>query len=169
MKKIILGLTTFLFLSVFATAQSLVTPVFVYKDGDAGTVRLQWKQQGYYDRRKCQPDHRMDHVPDPGSGHVRDHKGHACLVHQSALCAGNFESICTDAPINMPENNVLLNYIVFNSSGSPDATISLGTADIEKVVLIDITSLLKTGTFNGIALTSDDGLKRCLQRKGRRC
>ena len=85
-------------------------------------------------------------------------KAVVALYVSSLNSPGTLKAFGLTSPITMPENNVLLNNIAYNNAGSPDATISMGTADVEKVVQLDITTLLKAGGFNGIVLTSDDGL-----------
>lgn len=159
MNKIARGLMVLFFLFVFANAQSLVTPVFVYKDGDAGL-------SGYSGSNK---DILVDGSASQITGWITFQtqgiditgitKAVLALYVHTVGAPGTLKAYGLTSPISSPENNVPIGKIVFNSTGSPDATISLGTSSIEKVVQLDVTALVKAGGFNGVALVSDDGLK----------
>ena len=154
-----------LFLAELVTAQSLVTPVFVYKDGDAG-------MNGYTGSRKdIAVDGSASQIigwitfQTQGIDMTRITKAVLALYVQALNAPGTLKVYGLTSPINMPENNVLFGNIVYASAGLPDAILSMGTSDIEKAVQLDITSLLKAGGFYGVALTSDDGLNAAFSSK----
>ena len=154
-----------LFLTELATAQSLVTPVFVYKDGDASMT-------GYTGSRKdIAVDGSASQIigwitfQTQGIDMARITTAVLALYVQALNAPGTLNVYGLTSPITMPENNVLFGNIVYNSAGLPDAILSMGTSDIEKVVQLDITSLLKAGGFYGVALSSDDGLNAAFSSK----
>jgi hypothetical protein len=158
MKIILKAIFAILFLEALVYAQSLVTPVFVYKDGYAGMTGYSGSSKTIIVDGSANQINGWITFQTQGIDMTRITKAVLALYVGSLNSPGALKAFALTSPVNIPENNVLLSNLVYNSAGSPAATISLGTSDIEKVVQLDITSVLKPGNFNGIALTSDDGL-----------
>jgi hypothetical protein len=151
--------------AAFASAMSLVTPVFVHKDGDAG---LSGHSGGAKDIAvDGSADFVVGWITFQTTGVEMDTTAKAvvALSIKALTAPGTLKVFGLAKPITMPENNVLLSDIAYTSSTTPSASVSLGSADIEKVIRIDITELCKSGGFNGIALASDDGLKVAFSSK----
>lgn len=158
MKIISKAIFAILFLESLVSAQSLVTPVFVYKDGYAGMTGYSGSSKNIIVDGSANQISGWITFQTQGIDITRITKAVLALYVGSLNSPGTLKAFALTSPVNMPENNVLLSNLVYNSAGSPVATVSLGTSDIEKVVQLDITSVLNSGFFNGIALTSDDGL-----------
>jgi Collagen triple helix repeat (20 copies) len=158
MKKISVSVVLVLCLSAFVLAQSLVTPVFVYKDGDAGLSGFSGSSKDIVVDGSANQITGWITFQTQGVDMSKITKAVVALYVSALTSPGTLKAFALTSPIDMPENNVLLGNIIYNNAGLPDATISMGTSDIEKVVQLDVTTLLKAGNFNGIALTSDDGL-----------
>ena len=154
-----------LLLSVLVASQSLVTPVFVYKDGYAGMTGYSGSSKNIIVDGSANQITGWITFQTQGIDMTMITKAALALYVEALNAPGTLKAFALTSPINMPENNVPLNSIIYNSSGIPDATTSMGTSDIEKVIQLDITALLKAGGFNGIALTSDDGLNVAFSSK----
>ncbi|MGB7566218.1 MAG: hypothetical protein WBM07_00040 [Chitinivibrionales bacterium] len=165
MKKISKTIFVALLLSALVAAQSLVTPVFVYKDGYAGMTGYSGSSKSITVDGSANQITGWITFQTQGIDMANITKATLAIYIEALNAPGTLKTFALTSPINMPENNVPLNSIIYNSSGVPDATISLGTSDIEKVVQLDITTVLKAGGFNGIALTSDDGLNMTFSAK----
>jgi hypothetical protein len=165
LKKLLFSACIVLNSVIFASAQTVVTPVFVHKDGDASMT-------GYSGSLK---DIGIDGSANQVIGWMtfqtqgvdmsKVTKAVVALYVKSLTAPGHLNVFRLSSPITQPENNVLFSSIQFDMYGTPDASISLSTADVEKVVQLDITNLVKTGTFNGLALASDDGLVATVSSK----
>jgi len=146
-------------LGVCATAvlsQNIATPVFVLKDGDASAASYTGTDKSIYvDGGALQT---VGWVTFQTQGVDVSKIASAKLVlYVNALSSpGTLQALLLTADITAPENNVRLSDI--QTQTTPAATQVLGTADVEKVVQLDLTAALKSGTFKGVALSSDDGL-----------
>ncbi|NLP04206.1 MAG: hypothetical protein GX089_17055 [Fibrobacter sp.] len=79
---------------------------------------------------------------------------------------GALENYPLKSAITAPENNVPLASIKTGDTAA--AVVALSTTDVEKMVQVDLTKHLKSGTFHGVALMSDDGLEASFDsREGR--
>lgn len=145
-------------LSLAATlyGQSIVTPVFVHKDGEAAA-------DGYAGLEK-------EIVVDGGSEQVVgwitfQTEGVDLSEVASATLAlylkaldnpGTLDVYPLTSPVTSPENSLALGSLPLGTTAI--ASVTLGTADVEKVVHCDIVSALTENPFYGIALVSEDGL-----------
>jgi Collagen triple helix repeat (20 copies) len=165
MKKISMSMVLALSLIALPMAQSLVTPVFVYKDGDAGLSGYSGSSKDIVVDGSANQITGWITFQTQGVDMTKITKAVLGLYVRALSAPGTLKAYALASPIDMPENNVLTGNIVFNGSGAPDATIFMGTSDVEKVIQLDITSLLKNGGFNGVALVSDDGLNVAFSAK----
>jgi hypothetical protein len=164
MRKLILSLGIMLNVALFTFAQTVVTPVFVHKDGDASMTGFSGSLKDLgIDGGANQVVGWMT-FQTQGIDMSKVTKAVVALYVKSLTAPGHLGVYGLTSPITQPENNVLFGNIAYNSA-SADASVSLGTSDVEKVVQLDITTLLKSGTFNGLALASDDGLVATVSSK----
>lgn len=159
----IAGLLIGLLFTAATLAQSIVTPVFVHKDGDASAT-------GYTGSDK-------DIVVDGGSQQtvgwimfqtqgidVTKIASAKLVLYVNALTSpGTLQVRLLTADITAPENNVRLTGI--SADVAIAASQALGTTDVEKVIQIDLTAAVKSGTFKGVALMSNDGLATSFDSK----
>ncbi|MBD3239148.1 MAG: hypothetical protein GF331_01075, partial [Chitinivibrionales bacterium] len=69
---------------------------------------------------------------------------------------GTLDVYPLSAAVTAPENSLPLGSLSRGTTAI--ASVALGTADVEKVVQLDIASAVTGGSFHGVALVSDDGL-----------
>ena len=165
MKKISKTTLVALLLSALVAAQSLVTPVFVYKDGYAGMTGYSGNSKSITVDGSANQITGWITFQTQGIDMTNITKAVLAIYVEALNAPGTLKAFALASPINMPENNVPLNSIIYNSSGIPDAAMFMGTSDIEQVVQLDITAVLKAGGLNGFALTSDDGLNMTFSAK----
>jgi hypothetical protein len=150
------GILIGLLLSVFTFGQSIVTPVFIYKDGDASATGRNGSQKEIYVDGGSQQNVGWLTFQTSGRDFSTIASARLLLYVKSVDNPGTVNAYLLTSDITAPENNVSLPMIAMGST--PIATLWLGSADIEKMIQLDVTASLKTGTFKGIALSSDDGL-----------
>jgi hypothetical protein len=146
-------------LGLFATAafgQNIATPVFVLKDGDATAA-------GYTgtDKSLCVDGNAQQSVgwitfQTQGIDVSKIASAKLVLYVNALTSPGTLQVQLLTADITAPENNVRLADIPAQTMAI--ASQFLGTGDIEKAVQLDLTAAVKSGTFKGVALASDDGL-----------
>ena len=146
-------------LGLFATAafgQNIATPVFVLKDGDATAA-------GYTgtDKSLCVDGNAQQSVgwitfQTQGIDVSKIASAKLVLYVNALTSPGTLQVQLLTADITAPENNVRLADIPAQTMAT--ASQFLGTGDIEKAVQLDLTAAMKSGTFKGVALASDDGL-----------
>ncbi len=89
------------------------------------------------------------------------------LVFQlkSLTTPGSFSVKLLKTAVNFPENNVRLSDLAWDTASA--AQVALSSADVEKVIKVDLTDALSklTGTFFGIVLVSEDGLSATISSK----
>jgi hypothetical protein len=159
----IVSIVTGLLLAVSTYGQSIVTPMFVYKDGEASA-------SGYAGSEK-------DILIDGGVQRVVGWvtfltegvdvssvvSAKLALYVHSLVTPGTLDVYALMAPVNVPENSVSLS--VLKLSPAKLASIMIGANDAEKIVLLEIGAAVKSGAFYGVALKSDDGLDASFDSK----
>lgn len=70
---------------------------------------------------------------------------------------GTCDVYALTAPVTAPENAVSLPLL--QTETDPLASVALASGAIESVVRIDVSELVRSGTFHGVVLRSDDGLR----------
>ncbi|MBD3241296.1 MAG: hypothetical protein GF331_11970 [Chitinivibrionales bacterium] len=70
---------------------------------------------------------------------------------------GTCDVYALTAPVTAPEHAVSLSLL--QTEADPVASVALASAAIEQVVRIDVSELVRSGTFYGVVLRSDDGLR----------
>ncbi len=148
--------TTALLLALTAYGQSIVTPLFVHKDGEASPT-------GYAGSHKeILVDGSVQQVTGWMTFQTRAIDVSAVGSANLALCVHSLETPGTldiyalTSDIDAPENNLPLTSLPM--AETPVASVALGSGDVERVLRIDITGLMSPGPFYGVALVSDDGL-----------
>lgn len=157
------ALTAALFMAAMVYGQSIVTPIFVHKDGEASA-------SGYAGSNK---DLLVDGAAEQVVGWVT-FQTEGIDVSQIASATLTLYVKSLDSPgtlgvyhlnsaVTAPESSLPLSSL--DIAETPVATVSLGTTEVEKVVRLDITALVTAGTFHGVALASDDGLSATFDAK----
>jgi hypothetical protein len=146
-------------------AQTLVTPLFVHKDGDAGLHE-------YAGTGK-------ELIVDGGSDQVvawitfqtagvdlSEVAGATLALYVAGLeSPGTLKLYGLSSAVELPENNVLTADLAYDEA-TVVASVTLGSDDMEKVVQLDIGSLVAgASSFHGVVLGSDDGLHVTLGAK----
>jgi hypothetical protein len=156
MKRLLIAFLIFgaILSSVFA--QSIVTPVFVHKDGDAAAAGYSGTEKDIYVDGGAQQSVGWVTFQTQGIDMSKIASAKLLLYVKALSSPGTLQVRLLTSDITAPEKSVALASIP--SSATVTASLSLGTADIEKMAQIDLTAAVKSGTFWGVALTSDDGV-----------
>lgn len=163
MKKIIDIILITLTVLCVISANTIVTPVFPHKDGEASATEYAGSEK--------------DIIVDGGVNFIKGwiiyqtedivftniNSAKLSLFVKDLKQPGTLNVYRLTAPITKLEGHVLLTDIQY--AALPSASIYLGTDYIEKLVHINITSMIDTGIFYGIAIASEDGLKASFDSK----
>jgi uncharacterized protein (TIGR02145 family) len=160
--RFITVLTGFL-LAATVHGQSIVTPVFVLKDGEASATGFAGSEKELYIDGGAQQSTGWITFQAAGTDVSKIASAKLTLFVKQVQSPGTLGIYPLTAAINAPENNVPLASIPVGATAA--ATVSLGTADVEKMAQVDLTSLVKGGSFHGVALLSDDGLRASFDAK----
>jgi type VI secretion system secreted protein VgrG len=139
-----------------AVPQDIATPVFVLKDGDATAAGFSGTDKEIHIDGGAQQSVGWITFQTQGIDVSKIASARLLLYVKSLNAPGTLQARLLTAGITAPENNVKQGDIP--ASTAITVTQSLGTADIENITQIDLTAAVKSGTFYGVALTSDDGL-----------
>jgi uncharacterized protein (TIGR02145 family) len=151
-----------IFISVFGLfasaviAQNIATPVFVLKDGDATAAGYSGTDKSIMVNGGSQQSVGWITFQTQGIDVSKIASAKLVLYVNAMTSPGTLQAQLLNADITAPENNVRLADILAQTTAI--ATQTMGTADVEKVVQLDLTTAIKSGTFKGVALVSDDGL-----------
>ncbi len=158
--KSLAGVLLFVFIAV---SQSIVTPVFPLKDGDASATAYSGSQK----------DLRIDGGAVQSMGWIsfqmngvdvsKITSAKLALYVSTLTSPGTVDVYTLTSAIAAPENNVSLSMLQLNPTAAASAT--LGTSNVENMVLFDITAAAKAGNFYGIGLVSNDGAKVAFNSK----
>jgi uncharacterized protein (TIGR02145 family) len=159
-RGIIFGL---LFLAAAVTAQNITTPLFVFKDGDATAAIYSGTDKVMYVDGGAQQSVGWITFQTQGIDVSKIASAKLVLFVNALTSPGTLQVRLLTADITAPENNVRLTGIPVDAATASSQV--LGTADVEKVIQIDLTTAVKSGTFKGVALTSDDGLAASFDSK----
>jgi uncharacterized protein (TIGR02145 family) len=159
----ITGLLIWLLFSASIFAQSIVTPVFVLKDGDASVAGYTGSDKGIVIDGSSQQSVGWITFQTQGIDFSKIASVKLTLYIKSITAPGTLQVRLLTADIKAPENTVRLTSIP--AAVAVTANQALGTADVENALQIDLTSAVKAGSFFGVALTSDDGLRAVLDSK----
>lgn len=144
-------------------AQSVLTPVLVHKDGEASATGHTGSER--------------DLLVDGGSGRVVSWitfqtqnvdfthvtKATLALYIRSVESPGTLEVYALTAAPPAPENSVSLSSLALGTT--PVVAVAIGSADIEKVIHLDITALACDTSFHGVAFESNRGLRASFDSK----
>lgn len=158
---------TTILLSVFLAAtlygQSIVTPVFVHKDGEASA-------SGYVGSKKeILVSGGMDQVvgwftfQTGGLDVSQIASARLTLYVKSLDSPGTLDIYPLSTEVTAPENIIALSSLTVETTSI--ASVALGNNDVEKIIQLDITSAVTGGSFYGVALASDDGLRAIFDAK----
>lgn len=157
-----IGLYAMLFaFSVFG--QSIVTPVFPHKDGEASASAYTGSQKDLLVDGGAAQTVGWASFQMTGIDTSKITAAKLALYVSSLASPGTVEAYALTSDISAPENNVPLSALHMGST--PLATAALGTGDVENVLLLDITSAVKSGNFHGVCLASSDGMKATFDSK----
>lgn len=147
-----------------AGAQTIVTPVSVHKDGEASATGYVGSASdvlvdGGGEQVTAWMTFQTDSIDMTGIT-----KGVLVLYVKDVESPGTVRVHALTAKPSSPETHMTLADI---ACGIPVDSVTLGTADIESVIELDLTAELSDGgkTFHGVALTSDDGLRAAFAAK----
>lgn len=156
---ILLSVCLCLMLSVTAFGQSIVTPVFVHKDGDASEK----KQSGMKDDILVDGGPRQKSsigwitFQTDGIDFSKVASAKLTLYVKEVESTGTLEVRPLTAAITLPEDKVPLSALPIGADVA--AAVNLSLSHNEKMLQVDLTSLLKAGPFYGVALSTRDSLK----------
>jgi hypothetical protein len=153
--KIILALLP-AFCFALSMAQSVSTPLFPHKDGEADISSMSGSQKDLEVSGGAKKVVSWITYFTGDADLANCKKALLTLYVNSLAIPGSFSVYGLTSAISAPENAVKFTDIKFG--GTPTATIPLTSADIEKVLQVDVTSLVKDPAFKGFALASNDGL-----------
>ena len=152
------SLLSILFAAAMAYGQSIVTPVFVHKDGEASSSGYTGSQKEILVDGGSQQVVGWITFQTAGVDFAKISSAKLILYVKDVKTPGTLGIYPLDAAITAPENNVPFSSIPVGGTAAATATVSLSTRDVEKMAQIDLTALVKAGAFHGVALVSDDGL-----------
>jgi Collagen triple helix repeat (20 copies). len=156
----------FVMCGLFASAafgQNIATPVFVLKDGDATAAGYSGTDKSLYVDGGAQQSVGWITFQTQGIDVSKIASAKLVLFVNVLTSPGTLDARLLTADITAPENNVQLTTIPVALTIT--ASQALGTANVEKAVQLDLTAAVKSGTFKGVALTSDDGLAASFDSK----
>ncbi len=149
------------FLSVLLLAstvygQSIVTPVFVHKDGEASASGYAGSEKDILVDGTAQESVGWIVFQTAGVDFSKVSSAKLTLYVKSVQTPGTLGIYPLTAEVTAPENNLPLASVPVGATAA--AAVSLGTADVGKMVQVDLTTIVKSGAFYGVALKSEDGL-----------
>ncbi|MBD3239661.1 MAG: hypothetical protein GF331_03680, partial [Chitinivibrionales bacterium] len=154
---------TVLLLAVTVFGQSVVTPVFVHRDGEASASGYSgWEKEILVDGGSQQVTGWIT-FQTAGVDFSQVASATLTLYAKEVQSPGTLEVYPLTGAVSAPENTVTLASLAVG--GMAAATVSLATADVEKMIQLDVISLVTSGTFHGVALVSNDGLQASFDAK----
>jgi uncharacterized protein (TIGR02145 family) len=153
-------------IGLFATAalsQNISTPVFVLKDGDASVSGYTGSDKEIVVDGSSQQNVGWITFQTQGIDFSKIGSAKLSLYVKSVKTPGTLQIRLLTSAITAPENNVKLFDIPADVAVTD--SIALGTADVEKMIQLDLTSSVKASTFNGVVLTSNNGLSAAFDSK----
>ena len=163
MKGIVYFLAIVGLLAQASFAQNISTPMFVLKDGDATASGYSGTDKEIYVDGGAQQSVGWIVFQTQGIDVSKIASAKLVLYMNTLTSPGTLQVRLLTAGITAPENNVPLATIP--ASPTATATQALGTANIGNTVQLDLTAAVKAGTFNGVALMSDDGFAATFDSK----
>jgi len=144
-------------------AQSVISPVFPYKDGSASYSEYNGSsKQIIIDGSIDQSVGWITFVTD-GIDFLDISSAKLMLYVRTLVTPGILKVNLLREPVSAPESNVSLSSL--NYYQDHIGSVYLGFSDVEKFIQFDITDSLRYGKFFGIVLHSDDGLIATLDAK----
>jgi alpha-tubulin suppressor-like RCC1 family protein len=144
-------------------SQNISTPVFVLKDGDASLTTYSGIDKTIYVDGSAQQSVGWITFQTLGVDVTKISSAMLVLYVNSLNSPGTLQVRILTADISAPENNVPLASI--RAQTTTTVTQALGTVNIGNVIQLDLTSAVKSGTFKGVELMSDDGLAASFDSK----
>ena len=159
----IAGLLIGLLFTAATFAQSIVTPVFVHQDGDASAIGYTGSDKEIVVDGGSQQNVGWITFQTQGIDFSKIGSAKLSLYVKSVTTPGTLQIRLLTSDITAPENNVKLSDIP--AAAAVTDSIALKTSDVEKMIQLDLTTVLKAGAFKGVALTSVDGLNAAFDSK----
>ncbi len=163
MKQWLTPLAVVGFLAQLVWAQNIVSPILVLKDGDASAAAFSGTDKEIVVDGGARLSVGWMVFQTEGVDRSKIASAKLVLYVKALANPGTLQVRALTASITAPENNVPLAAIPADSAVA--VSLTLGTGNIGSVVQIDITALAKTGSFQGVALTSEDGLTASFDAK----
>jgi hypothetical protein len=163
MKRFAIFLAVFGLFATTVFAQNIATPMFVLKDGDATAAGYSGTDKEIYIDGSAQQSVGWITFQTLGVDVTKIASAKLVLYVNALTNPGTLQVRLLTADITAPENSVRLTAIPADVAVT--ATQALGSANIEQVLQIDLTAAVKSGTFHGVALTSNDGLAASFDSK----
>lgn len=151
------ALTAFLLLAGMAAAQTLTTPLFPHKDGEADAALISGSNKDLEVSGGSKKVVSWIAYQTEGRDLAGISKAVLTLYVHSLAVPGTLNVHSLTGPILAPENNVKLADVKFDPAAAA-ATSALSSGDVEKVLNLDVTDIVKKPGFTGIALASTNGL-----------
>lgn len=144
-------------------AQSIITPVFVHKDGELSSSGYSGSQKEIYVDGGSEPVVGWISFQNQGVD-VSGISGATLNLYLRSLDKpGTLAIYALSEAVAVPENN--LKPVVFKHESVVLDSIALSTTDVEKVVQLTLTDALRGGSFYGVALVSTNGLAATFDSK----
>ncbi|MBD3242518.1 MAG: hypothetical protein GF331_18155 [Chitinivibrionales bacterium] len=157
---------TLLCVAMIATwlgAQTVVTPMKVHRDGEASATGYSgWEKEIMVDGGAVQ-------VAGWATFQTNGYDLSGVTTARLALylktldVPGTVDIYAMTATPANPENAVPIGDLSYGTS--PLASVSLTSADVEKIIFVDVTAAVSGGTFPGVVLMSDDGAAAAFDAK----
>jgi hypothetical protein len=152
----ILNSLIILFLITSVYGQNIVTPVFVYKDGEASATGYSGSEKDILIDGNANPIVGWIKFQTSGIDFSQAVSVKLSLFVKSVRSPGTLNIYPLSADITAPESNVNLSSVKTGTTAV--ASLSIGTSLTEKMIQVDVTSIVKSTSFYGVVLRSDDGL-----------
>ncbi|MDQ3003330.1 MAG: hypothetical protein M3Y08_18980, partial [Fibrobacterota bacterium] len=138
-------------------AQTLTAPMAVFKDGQATSTAQSGTAATLAVNGSATPSVAWTTFQTAGIDRATVIKAVLALNVRGVTTAGTLRVHALTAAVTAPEASVPLASIPYNPA-VVIASAPLAAADVGKVIQLDITAAVKSGTFNGVALSSNTGL-----------
>ena len=164
MKKMHLFSLGIVFMASALLAQTISTPVFTLKDGDASSFGNAGLDQEIFVSGAGQQAVGWIVFQTSNIDRTGATKALLTLYVKSISSPGTLKVYALKDSIAAMENNVAMSLIHYTAA-SPVASVVLSSFSLESEIQLDITSAFKGQSFYGVALASDDGFEGTFSSK----
>ncbi len=138
-------------------SQNIGTPLFPHKDGEADVSSMSGTNKDLEVKGGANKVVSWITYQTAGLDLANITKATLTVYVNGLTTPGSVSLYALTSAITAPENNVKLSDIKYDT-GFVLSKLTLTTSDVEKVLQVDLTTLVKSPTFKGLALASTDGV-----------